>query len=396
MGERNDYARAPDEPPRSGRGRHGQLYSSHAAADYLGIHRSTLHLAVRRQKIVPDAYTPGGHARFRQETLERFRERLSIDSATGGDGSSARALAGAVASLSHFTDLEPVCEAVVSAAMAVCPSFAASWVIACDDECPGDTGWRLLASQGLSRQVETQYRWLRRQPRAEFISGVVVRQGTPFICGDILAQGAEIPEGSRQSFTLGGFRSCVALPCSSDGATLGLLVGMGRVPCDFSEPELIALGNLAEIVAVALRRWRRDEATRRQAEAIGELMRQSQSVGPTAHGATPLTSLRAICQQGAKAKLVREWGLFATPDAEAPALLSNLLRTAAAQGATQRAEWTDADGRAVAIATPAPAAARGPAAVGAIWRRQDLRTGMEVALLQVYAQVCADLAMRGG
>src|SRR5579864_5922075 len=140
-----------------------RLYAAQAAAELLGIHRTTLYLAVRKMKLVPDAYTPGGHARFRRETLERFRDRLTLDSATGGDGSIARAVARAVASLSHFLTLQPVCDAVVDAALMACPGFETSLVVARDERCANGSDLRLLAERGLPVRVSLEYRFLRRR-----------------------------------------------------------------------------------------------------------------------------------------------------------------------------------------------------------------------------------------
>lgn len=365
------------------------LYASAAAADFLGIHRSTLHLAVRRLKLIPDSYTPGGHARFRRETLERFSERLALDSATGGDGSIARALANAVASLSHFTALEPVCAAVVDATLAACPSFEGCMVIAYNDDSQR-SDFQLLASRGIPKQLATEYRWLRRHPGVEFITSTVAKQRTRFLCGDLQAPGADVPEGGLQALSSASWRSCAALPCVSDGQTLGLLVGLGRTPCGFTEPEVAALVNLADVVTVALRRWRRDEAAQRQTETIGALMRQSQAIAGRAAD-DDISTLRQICQQGARAKLVREWGITADEESQTPAPLAELLRAAAAADAPQRAEWTEPEGASIALATPT---LDGRAAVGAIWRRQDMRSGMELALLQVYAQACAEAVSR--
>lgn len=365
------------------------LYASAEAADFLGIHRSTLHLAVRRLKLIPDSYTPGGHARFRRETLERFSERLVLDSATGGDGSIARALASAVASLSRFTALEPVCDAVVDATLAACPSFEGCMVLAYNDD--GQRGaFQLLASRGVSKQLATEYRWRRRHPGVEFITSTVAQQQARFLCGDLQAPDADVPEGGLQALTNSGWRSCAALPCISDGQTLGLLVGLGRTPCGFTEPEVAALANLADIVTVALRRWMRDEAALRQTETIGALMRHSQALAGRAVD-DDISTLRLICQQGARAKVVREWGISTEPQGEAPAPLAELLRAAAASDAPQRAEWTEPEGATIALATPTP---DGRAAVGAIWLRHDMRSGMELALLQVYAQACAEAAGR--
>lgn len=365
-----------------------RLYAAQAAAELLGIHRTTLYLAVRKMKLIPDAYTPGGHVRFRRETLERFRDRLTLDSATGGDGSIARAVARAVASLSHCITLQPVCEAVVDAALMACPGFETCMVVAHDERCRSGSDLRLLAERGLPERVSREYRFLRRRPGLDFITAQVARSRTPFLCGDVLSTSAAVPEGGLLTLSGGGYHSCAALPCASDDVTLGLLICLGHAPCDLSEPESVALGNLADVLTVALRRQRREEATRRQSAAIGELMRQAQL--PASDGVDPFSEARRICRQGAQARLVGEWGLI---ESNVPQPLADLLRAAANTAAPQRAEWIEQDGPRVALAISAQAPGH-PAAVGAVWRRQDFGAGMELALLHVYAQTCVTIASR--
>ncbi|HZC06615.1 MAG TPA: GAF domain-containing protein [Ktedonobacterales bacterium] len=369
----------------------GQLFAAQAAADLLGIHRSTLYLAVRKLKLIPDAYTPGGHARFRLETLERFRERLALDSATGGEGALSRAVANAVATLSRFTQLQPVCEAVADAALSACPGFE-TCMIAGRDEHDQHGEPRLLAERGLPQRLRLEYDFLRRRPGLDLITTMVIRQRTPFFCSDVRMPGAAAPEGGLIAMTSAGYRSCAALPCVSDGETLGLLICLGRVPCGLSEPEIVALSNLAHVLTVALRRQRRDEAALRQSAVIGELMRQTQLANRGEVGADELREIRRTFQQGARARLVSEWGID-NDTSDAPAPLSDLLRAAATTDAPQRVEWADDEGWRIGLAIPMQAPGR-RAAVGAIWRRRDLRSGMEVALLHVYAQVCSIIASR--
>lgn len=369
-----------------------RLYSAHVAAEFLGIHRSTLHLAVRKAKVTPDAYTPGGHARFRLETLRRFSDRLALDSATGGDGSIARALSSAVSSLSQITELEPVCEAVVDAALMACPSFAASQALERLDDRPREE-FRVIATRGVNARHVLEYNWLRRHPGVDFVSSLAARSGENLFIPDIQADEQAAPEGTRQLFAHAGWRSVAVLPCVSDGQTLGLLVCLGRATCGLSEPEIAALEQLADVMTVALRRGRRDDATRQQTEAMHALILQAQ--GKTEHTSRDdhLVALRRLCQQGARAKLVCEWNARTMMVKEAPEPLAEALRAAAVEGSPQRAEWTGDDGPTIALATPVPMA-EGHASVGAIWRRADMRSGMELALLQVYAQSYASIISR--
>jgi hypothetical protein len=54
-----------------------ELLSASEAAHQLGIHRSSLYLAVKNRLIVPDHLTPGGHTRFTRATVEAYRSRIS-------------------------------------------------------------------------------------------------------------------------------------------------------------------------------------------------------------------------------------------------------------------------------------------------------------------------------
>jgi len=61
----------------------GEMVGALEAARILGIHRSTLNLAVRRGRIEPDARTPRGRLRFTRETLARIHDQLAGGSMTG-------------------------------------------------------------------------------------------------------------------------------------------------------------------------------------------------------------------------------------------------------------------------------------------------------------------------
>ena len=59
------------------------LLGAQAAAHYLGLHRSTLYLAVREGVLLPDERTRGRHTRFRRATLDAYKARYALASATG-------------------------------------------------------------------------------------------------------------------------------------------------------------------------------------------------------------------------------------------------------------------------------------------------------------------------
>ena len=74
-GKEEDWC--PDSmPPYTG------LIASGAAAIRLGLHRSSLYLAIKRGLITPDLITRGGHARFSEATLDAYAEQLRHTFAT--------------------------------------------------------------------------------------------------------------------------------------------------------------------------------------------------------------------------------------------------------------------------------------------------------------------------
>ncbi len=368
----------------------GRLYAAHAAADLLGIHRSTLYLAVRHGKLTPDAYTPGGHARFSLATLHRFRERLAIGSATGGETNTTRALAGAVASLSQFAALKPVCDVVVDAVLDAFPHLDACLILSYAHDKPRDVREfpSLVTAKGVPHRIETEYHWLRHRPGVSFITSLAGRYGARLVLGDIQADCSGVPDGTIQILRSSGFRTCVVLPCDSDGVTLGSLVVLGRKPSEFTEHELATLGALADMVTHALRRSRRENAIQTQLKATEEMMRQAATTSASSSHTQHIAKLRAVFQQAMRARLVCEWGLSDKPAADAPPQLIESMRLAASENAPQQVSWLTDNGPVVAIATPAQSI-HPQAAVGAYWRRIDMRSGMELAFLQVYAQACA-------
>lgn len=364
----------------------GHLYAAHAAADLLGIHRSTLYLAVRHGKLTPDAYTPGGHARFSMTTLHRFRDRLATGSATGGESNATRALATAVASLSRFAALKPVCEVIVDAVLETYPQLDCCMVLSFSHDNPRETP-ALVTAKGLTHRLETEYRWLRRRPGLQFVSSLRAQQGGRLVVDDLLAESSGIPEGSLRVLRASGFRSCVMLPCDHDGATLGYLVALGRNPCTFTEHETVTLGTLTDIVTHALRRSRRENAIQAQIKATEEMMRRAAPGSDEISTAQHIAKLRGVFQQATRARLVCEWGLSEKPAADAPTQLLEVMRLAASENAPRRVCWLTDNGPVVAMATPTQST-HSQAAVGAYWRRIDMRSGMELAFLQVYAQAC--------
>lgn len=368
-----------------------RLFAAHAAADMLGIHRSTLYLAVRSGKLTPDVFTPGGHARFSLETLHRFSERLAHSPATGGETHSTHWLGNAIASLSHYHALQPVGEAIVEAALESIPVFDTCLALYYPEGRPREMP-QLAAAKGLTRELSTHYHWLRRHPGLEFVTNIGSRLGARLVVSDARAGFADIPEGTLRLLTDAGFRSCVTVPCDYDGATLGYLAGLGRLPCAFTDAELEMMESLADVLTAALRRSRRDEAIRAQVNGMGMLMRCALSAADSDSPENKRLSLRSIFLQSSRAKNVFEWTEGAASATSVPLQVMEALRIAATNATLHQVHWLAEVTPMVAIATPLQSAGAS-AAVGAYWRKQDMRSGIgtEAALLQAYAQACASV-----
>ena len=229
-----------------------RLYGTQAAAKLLGLHRSTLNMAVRRHLLIPDERTPGGHLRFRWATLEAFRDRLAAWPATGGGAATApvHLLADLCGLLAGGVTPETLAERIVTSVPRALPGIEMCYVARVVAEPEDRLAPRIIARTSLPDEVWALFEQFKTTFR--FAVTTVLRTLSPEYCQDTSA--APLHTGTlelRRIWTLGSY---AALPAIAAGRPVGALMCAGPAPRHFTEHDRALLGAIADLLAVALAR----------------------------------------------------------------------------------------------------------------------------------------------
>ena len=291
---------------------HEEWYGVQEAARFLGLHRSTLHLAIQRGRLTPDLRTPGGHARFRRTTLQTFQRRLVDEAATSEAEAFAptQTLATLARRVAAGQSLRVVCQAAVEGVAAAEPGIMCCVVFRATEQdtmdehddlnatntanspntantpnAPGEgddprllgrrgsaTALRLYASQGFSRRFFRTYTLLRTQTRASFATIAVLRTREAQFCDDIARSSDAYPfNGTARLLNEMGMRSYGVVPVATTERAVGALVVGSEAPHHFALHERIFLQGVADQLATALRMQRgrrRNESAMQTARAL--------------------------------------------------------------------------------------------------------------------------------
>lgn len=268
-----------------------ELYGTQEAARFLGLHRSTLHVAVRQHLIVPDTHTPGGHLRFRRQTLEAYRARLVESSATGESLIFAQLrlltrLGHLLATEATFTTLSK--EAVASISHALPGIERCCIAVRPPSLDPHDRhALRLIAQQGFPRGVFTCFKNLHTTFR--FAATSAMRNLAPEICADTTRRPVYNGTASIQrDVPLGCY---AVMPILDDDEALGVLVCIGSTPHDFSAHDLTFLQGVADLLAASLKATRHMQQFNDYLTSSQELAREALRM--RAHAATTRHDLAA-------------------------------------------------------------------------------------------------------
>lgn len=227
-----------------------QWYGAQEAARFLGVHRSTLHIAVRQGLIVPDQYTPGRHARFKRETLEAFRVRISDHPATSDAAPQASLhalarLASAMVQTSEPAELAGVALASIRRAM---PQVDMSCIAIRTGDPHDHYRMRLLAQHGLPDWVISDY--IRFRSTFRFATTAALRSLCPQTCEDTSKE--RLYSGTErllQSLRLGAY---FVQPILTEEEPLGVVICLYKHPHAFVESERTLMQGIADELATAL------------------------------------------------------------------------------------------------------------------------------------------------
>jgi excisionase family DNA binding protein len=228
------------------------------AATYLGIHRATLFRAMSSGMIVADYKTPMGRARFRQQTVDAFKEKLKAEAATSHKHVDAplRVLA-KLANLSSGSSpsTNPVAT-IVEVTQSLCAPVGAFDVAAVAVRVPDENdpfALRILAAQGLTERFKAAYQCLR--PCEDFPITDAMRTGEPVICDDLHAHPFRQATVSRVMIQ-NSVISYAVFPIATGGGAarevIGALVVCGHTPHKFSQREELFLGGVADALSACI------------------------------------------------------------------------------------------------------------------------------------------------
>lgn len=227
------------------------MYGTQEAARYVGVHRSTLHLAVRQGLVVPDERTPGGHVRFTKETLNRFREQLASGSATGEESAlaplRAHATVAHLLAMQHTSDLRKIGAEVVKRVSEVLHNIDACCVARCAPESNERFAFHMVAQQGFPKPVVTAF--LRMQAAHTFAATTVLRTLQPEFREDVVQQ--QMHAGTAwlsRTWPIGAY---AVLPIVAGEEALGVLICISRHPRHFSRQDMLFLHGMADLLALA-------------------------------------------------------------------------------------------------------------------------------------------------
>lgn len=237
----------PDHHPGAAR---EQWYGAQDAARLLGIHRSTLNAAVRQGLIVPDQFTPGGHARFRQETLEAYRTHLTDAAAASHQG--ALAPARVLAEVAHLliapTPLEQVAGTVVEGIRHALPGVDMCCIAARTGDSADRFRMRVLAQHGFPHWIFTDYSRYRSTFR--FATTAALQSLEPQFCEDSAHE--KLFGGTTRLFRLVPLGAYAVQPIVWRIEALGVIACVYQHPHVFDEAERMLLQGVADELATAL------------------------------------------------------------------------------------------------------------------------------------------------
>ncbi|MFI5274028.1 MAG: GAF domain-containing protein [Ktedonobacterales bacterium] len=229
-----------------------RLLGTQEAAKLLGLHRSTLNMAVRRRLLIPDEQTPGGHLRFHPATLETFRERLVVCPATGAETAAApmRLLTDLLCLLAHEGPLEALCGRVIDIVPRALPGIAICLIARAVVEPDGRLMPQTIAASQLPEEVITRFEQIK--TTFKFATIIAMRTLSTQYCEDVFTE--QIHTGTRELLRIWPLGCYAVVPVALHGQTVGVLVCTGPAPRHFTDHDKALLGAVADALAVAFRR----------------------------------------------------------------------------------------------------------------------------------------------
>ena len=394
------------------------------AATYLGIHRATLFRAVRCGMLVANYNTPKGRARFRQRTIDAFKETLKAQAAASHRRADTpihvlAKLAELCSGLSAATNPKATIEEVIGF---LCPPVGVFDMVAVAIRVPDlndDFAVTMLAEQDFPERLKAAYQYLR--PCEDFPATKAMKTGAPVICDDLGA--SPFPSATpMRVMEQNGVVSYAAFPIATGAgearAVIGVLVVCGRQPYKFSKRDELFLGGVADALSACIMNSALRASIRQPDNDVtldpGVALTIASNLLDTAYAharrsrvaATEPPGIPLLCElftQQSRALATWVDGFphqmgDATCGGQGSAMIGQyradlkalVAQTRAAQG-LKRALWRGAESnvsRVTAVALPVPLPSGACGAVGAVWPGRRIDIVAEEILLSTLASAC--------
>jgi excisionase family DNA binding protein len=361
-----------------------KLVGANEAARFLGIHRSTLHQAVKNGVITPDLVTQGGHFRFSRATLDTFAVRIAREPVT----TLSELLPELTTTLGAPDGRRALCLKAYERISHALPDLTVFAVLGLKLHARSLLDLEVVASVGfpdwylpeLTANVE----------RKDYEVKSVLRTLRPRYFDDT-ATAPDLRRPTRLLAHRGALHALAILPLTQDGEARGVLAVGSLHARKFRTPDIAFLQNTADELAIALACHDYMDSARAQILTSGALMREAlrlraDSCAPE-QPARRIASLVELLREatGADAVSLTAPGVDLASREETRALMRRVSR----RESTAITRWGAPGVETTAIAALAPLNTRTNLVVVAEWTSEIIRQQEFEALLYVFAAACA-------
>lgn len=363
-----------------------KLVGANEAARFLGIHRSTLHQAVKNGVITPDLTTQGGHFRFSRATLDAFAVRIAREPVTA----LSELLPELTATLGAPDGRRALCLKAHERIAHGLPDLTVFAVLGVKLHARSLLDLEVIASVGLPDWYLPEL--IANVERKDYEVKHVLRTLRPRYFEDASASNSDPRPPTLSLVRRGALHALAILPLTQDGEARGVLAVGSLHARKFRTPDVAFLQNTADELAIALACHDYMDSAHAQILTSGALMREALRLRvdscspeqPTARIAPLIDLFREAT--GADAVYLAAPGMDLAPSsAETRALMRRVSR----RDPTATEQWRAPSVEKTAIATLAPLNTRNNIVAAAEWTSEIIRQQEFEALLYVFAAASA-------
>ena len=359
-----------------------RLLSTTQAAHVLGVHRSSLHLAIKNNVLAPDLVTQGGHYRFSRATLEAYAEHIAHAPLTTN--------ADPLTLLPRLITLpdgkERLCRYTFATVERRISNMTAFVVVESQPSSDRRIRPHITMSLRFPRTVLNQF--IATYGKQDMTTTRVLATGEPFYCDNVLTQ--FIPySGSHLLNRRSPYQAYAILPLSIGDGVFGTLGVCSRIPHAFTPDEKALLERAAQSLAIALTCHDAVWARQSHAIALSALLKASFDYrGRSARRRSPHTEHAVVLlrdfqkETGAKETFIAGVESLLEPQSDGARRLAERI----IGGASVVVEhWEGEQGSLVGVAIAIPHGDAYPIALGGVWRGAQKESAEYTSLLYALA-----------